>query len=146
MSKEKVTLSPSEITEKWKTRMKGAIPDIVRGVERVTASPMEKAAEKGDKMKANLVASIDNGTWGKRLRAVSLADWKTKTAAKVQERMSGGVEAATGKHEKFAGWLVNRVNTGLAKIKGMPDMTLEDSVARVRTMMTTMAEKPFKSE
>lgn len=146
MSKESVKLSPSEITEKWKGRMKNAVPDIVRGVERVDASPMEKAAAKADKMKQNLIASVDNGTWAKRLKGVSLGDWKAKTVAKVQERLSGGVDAATEKHEKFAGWLVNRVNTGLAKIKGMPDMTLEDSVNRVRTMMTTMAEKPYKSE
>jgi len=95
-------------------------------------------------MKANLLKSIDDGTWAKRLGAVSLEDWKTKTSAKVAERLSGGVDGAMSKREKFDTWLVSTLNEVLPKVDAMPDMTLEDSVNRVRTMMEHMSKKPYK--
>jgi len=140
----KVKLAPAEISDKWGRRTKAAITDIVAGIERVTEAPAAKAVAKQDKMKANLLKSIDDGTWAKRLGAVTLEDWKTKTSAKVAERLSGGVDGAMSKREKFDTWLVSTLNEVLPKVDAMPDMTLEDSVNRVRTMMEHMSKKPYK--
>ena len=144
MSKTKMTLTPDQISNKWNTRMKNAVPDIVQGINNVTESPMEAAAAKQDKMLAGITAAVQNGRWAKGLRSVSLTDWKANTAAKVQSRLAGGVDAAMDKRRKFDTWLVPAVNAALGKIKGMPDMTLEDSVGRVRTYMTAMAANPYK--
>jgi len=141
---DKVKLTPAEISEKWARRTKGAVSDAVAGVNRVTESPAAKAVAKQDKMRANLVASIDDGTWAKRLGGVSLEDWKTKTAAKIGERLAGGVDGAAAKREKFDTFLVSTLNEILPKIAGMPDLTLEDSVNRVRTFMEHMSKNKYK--
>ncbi len=140
----KVSLDATAISEKWARRTKAAVSDAQAGIMRVTESPAQKAVAKAQKMKQNLIASIDNGTWAKRLGGVSLEEWKTKTAQKVGERLSGGVDGAASKRAKFDGWLVGRLNEVLPKIEAMPDMTLEDSVNRVRTLMEHMSKSPFR--
>lgn len=145
MSKTKVRLSASQVSDKWAGRIKAAIPDIVSGVEGVTDSPMEKAIAKKDKMRANVLSAIDDGSWENGLKKVSLADWKTKTAAKVRERLSGGVDAGMDKRKQFDTWLVDRLNGVLPDIAAMPDMTLEDSVNRVRRLMEHMASEKYKA-
>ena len=140
----KVSLDANSISEKWARRTKAAVSDVQAGIMRVTESPAQKAVAKAQKMKQNLIASIDNGTWAKRLGAVSLDDWKQKTAQKVGERLSGGVDGAAEKRAKFDGWLVNTLNGVLPKIASMPDMTLEDSVNRVRTLMEHMSKNPYR--
>ena len=139
-----VKLTPEEISEKWGRRTKAAITDIQKGIERVTESPATKAVSKIAKMKANINKSLDDGTWSKRLGAVTLEDWKTKTSAKVGERLSGGVDGAMSKRAKFDTWLASTLNEVLPKIDAMPDMTLEDSVNRVRALMEHMSKKPYK--
>jgi len=141
---EKVKLNPAEISEKWARRTKAAVTDVVAGINRVTESPAAKAVAKQDKMLANLTASVQDGTWAKRLSGVSLDDWKTKTAAKVAERLAGGVDGAAAKRQKFDTWLVGTLNEVLPKINDMPDLTIEDSVNRVRTFMEHMHKTPYK--
>jgi len=140
----KVKLTPAQTSEKWARRTKGAVADAVAGVNRVTESPTAKAASKQTKMLTNLTASIQDGTWAKRLEGVSLDEWKTKTAAKMAERLAGGVDGAAAKREKFDTWLVGTLNEVLPAIDAMPDLTIEDSVNRVRTLMEHLHSKPYK--
>jgi hypothetical protein len=144
MSKSKVTFTPAEITEKWKTRLKNSIPDIQRGVNAVTDSPMTKAVAKQDKMKQNLINAIDNGRWAAGLNSVTLQNWKDITTKKISSSLSAGVDAATQKHQNFSSYLVNAVNNGLNAISNMPDMTLDDSANRMVTFMKSMASNPYK--
>lgn len=144
MSKEKVRASASDISKKWNRNLKHSVPDIVAGIDGVTEAPSAKAVEKQDKMLANLTAAVQDGTWAKRLGAVSLTDWKEKTKKKVAERMAGGVDGAMAKRQAFDSYNVNTLNAVLPEINAMPDMTIEDSVARVRKLMEHMAANPFK--
>lgn len=140
----KVKMTPEEISEKWNRRTKAAVPDIQRGIDRVNTSPAQKAIAKKEKMKANLIASLDDGTWEKRLGQVSLEDWKTKTSAKVAERLAGGVDGAMDKRARFDTWLAGTLNEVLPKIDSMPDMTLEDSIARTTAFMRHMSKNKYK--
>lgn len=144
MSKTKVTLTPNDISDKWNRRMKGAVSDIQKGIDGVTESPMEKAASKKDKMLQNLTASVNNGKWEAGLRKVNLADWKQMTKEKVGARLGTGVDQAMNKRRTFDQYLVNQLNAVLPEIAQMPDMTLEDSVNRVRRVMEHMHNNPFK--
>ena len=146
MSKSKVRMSSTDISEKWGRNLKHSVPDIIKGLDAVTEAPSAKAVEKQEKMLANLTAAVQDGTWAKRLGKVSLSEWKEKTKKKVNERMSGGVEGAMNKRKEFDNWLVGKLNTILPSISDMPDLTLEDSVARVRAMMEGMADSPYKKE
>jgi len=144
MSKEKVTLSASEISDKWNRRLKGAVSDIQRGIDGVQVSPTEKAANKQEKMLTNLTTAVNNGKWAAGLRKVTLSDWKSKTKEKVASRLASGVDAAMNKRKDFDNYLVQELNTVLPTINSMPDLTLEDSVNRVRAMMTHMRDHPYK--
>lgn len=144
MSKEKVTLTPDKISDKWARRMKGSVTDIQAGIDTVTESPTEKAADKQEKMQTNLNRAIDNGKWAAGLRKVSLSDWKNKTKAKVSQRLPQGVDEAMPKRKEFDSYLVSTLNAVLPEINEMPDMTLEDSVNRVRKLMEHMNKNPYK--
>ena len=144
MSKQKVRMQSSEISEKWGRNLKHSVPDIQKGLDNVTEAPSAKAIEKQDKMLTNLTESVNNGTWAARLGRVSLAEWKEKTKKKVAERMSGGVDGAMGKRKEFDNYLVAELNSILPEIANMEDLTLEDSVARVRKLMEHMASHPYK--
>lgn len=146
MSKSKVNLSPDAISDKWKRRITGAVQDIVTGIDSVTDNPMEAAAGKKDKMLANITRSIQDGSWEKGLKNVSLSDWKSKTKAKVSQRLAGGVEESMGKRRNFDTWMVNRLNGVLPRIKEMPDLTIEDSINRVRAFMEHMSKEKYKAQ
>ncbi|MGD9162128.1 MAG: hypothetical protein PVG39_27200 [Desulfobacteraceae bacterium] len=145
MAKEKVTMTANEISDKWGRNMKNAVSDMQAGVDRVTTSPMEKAIAKKDKMKQNLMESIDNGSWENGMRKVTLSDWKTKTKSKIGERMGSGVDNAMSKRREFDSWLVNTVQAGMDKVNAMPDLTLQDNINRMTTMVQHMASNKYKT-
>jgi len=146
MSKSKVRMSSADISDKWGRHQKAAVPDIIKGLDSVSEDPGAKAVAKQDKMLANLTARITDGTWAKRRLKVGLSEWRDKTKKKVSERMAGGVDGAMNKRKEFDSWLVGKLNAVLPEISAMPDMTLEDSVARVRRLMEHMSEAPYKKE
>lgn len=145
MSRNKVRMSPTDISEKWGTNQKASIPFIIKGLDAITEDPGQKAVDKQGKMLANLTESVTNGTWAKRRLAVSLSEWRDKTKTKVTQRMAGGVDGAMPKRKAFDSWLVTTLDAVLPEIAGMSDMTLEDSVARVRKLMEYMSEHKYKS-
>jgi len=144
MSKRKVSMTPDRISDKWNRRLKGAVGDIQAGIDAVTESPAEKAILKKEKFRTRLVESIDNGTWEAGLAKVSLTDWKANTKKKVGERLASGVDAAMPKRKAFDQWQTNRLNQILPKIAEMPDLSLEDSVNRVRAFMEHMQAEKYK--
>jgi hypothetical protein len=144
VAKTKVKISASDISDKWSRRLKGAIPDITAGVDRVAEAPGALAAEKADKMRQRLIEALDAGIWQARVSAVPLATWKEVTKKKVTQRLAGGVDEAKGKRQQFDRWLVDRLNAVLPEIAAMPDLTLEDSINRVRALIEHMAAERYK--
>ena len=128
-------MSPAEYSEKWGRKLKGSTEDIRRGVERVTDAPGIKAAQKVAKMKANLLKSIENGTWERRVAAVTLGDWKEKTLKKGINRISQGVDEAGSKMQDFASEFFPHLEEGQRIVEGMADITLDDNLQRAVTMM-----------
>ena len=130
-----VKMSPSEYADKWGRRLKGSTEDIRRGVTAVTEAPGIKAAQKVEKMKANLMRSLEDGTWEKRVASVSLEDWKQQTLKKGIGRISQGVDGAGGKMQDFASEFFPHLEEGQRKVDAMPDITLEDNINRASEMM-----------
>ena len=140
----KVRMTASEITDKWVTNMKNSVSNIQKGIDRMTVNPMALAAAQVDKYIQNITAAKER--WVKSLLDGSLAEWKSKTKSMVAQRLSGGVENARSKHQKFAAWLVERQNQILPEIEKMPSMTLEDNLQRMTQFVRLMAEKKYKDE
>lgn len=137
-------LTAAEFQEKHAKRLKAAVPEIKAGVDRVTEAPSAAAVAKEEKMKAKLLASIEDGTWRKRLGEYSLGDWKKDMKEKGAGRIASGIDASKDKVTKFAGALLPHVQSGEDKVKGMPDLTLDDSANRMVEFMKHMAELKYK--
>lgn len=133
-------LTPEEFQEKHARRLKGAIPDIEKGIARVTASPTAKAAAKVDKMRARLLAKIDDGTWASRLKGVTLEEWKSKAIEKGIPHIAAGIDGAREKVVNFAGQLLPHIDKVKGEIDKMPDLTLEDSINRMATFTRGMSK------
>lgn len=133
-------VTAAEFREKHARRLKGAVEDMRRGVENVTESPTAKAAKKVDKMRTNLLKSIDDGKWVKGLERVSLEEWKDKMINKGIGRVAAGIDAAAGKVEAFASELLPHIDKVKAEIQNLPDTTLEDNIQRMVTFTRGMAK------
>lgn len=139
----KIRVTPDEFVEKHARRTKGALEDLRRGVAAVTEAPGAKAANKADKMRAKLVEAIDSGKWQKRVGAVTLEDWKKAMLDKGVARVPAGVDAAADKTKKFAGQLLAHEATLKEEVDQMPDLTLEDSIARATAWIRGMSKFEF---
>ena len=136
----RISMTPEEFADKHARRLKAAIPDIQAGINRVTESPTIKAANKKDKMKARLNESIDNGKWEAGLRRVTLESWKSAIINKGLQRISGGIDGAKDKVVAFGTQLLAYETTLQNQVNQMPDLTLEDSLARSQAWIRGMAK------
>lgn len=134
-----MALTPQQVAEKWARRAAGASQDLTNGVNDVRVAPGIQAAEKQDKMIQKWLASVQSGKWAENVSAVSLADWKAAMIQKGVPRYSQGVQAAQGKFQAFMAELLPFQANLSAQIATMPDLTLEDSIARMTAQVRGMA-------
>jgi hypothetical protein len=133
-------LTPEEAAAKHAARLKAAISDMQRGIQRVTVAPTQLAAAKQDKMKARLNAKIDDGTWARNLKAVDLSSWQNAILTKGLGRVAQGVDASQPKVAAFYQKLFPAIDAARSKIASMPDVTVEDNINRVATYIREMSK------
>jgi len=133
-------LSSAEGAKKWKDRLGGAVQDVIDGVNRVSESPMQKSAAAEDKWFANIQRAHTSGKRKRALLSVSLEEWQKKTAEVGAQRIPSGAAAAEGKMTKFYEKLFPFEEALQRKVRGMPNVSLSDSVARATAWITGMAE------
>jgi len=132
-------LTAAEFQEKHARRLKAAVEDVRKGIDRVTENPCEKAAGKQDKMLTNLTAAVTSGKWAAGLKRVSLEDWKKKARDIGVNRIAAGIDGAKEKTIAFAEQLLPHIDREKAKIAGMPDVTLDDNINRMTSFVRGMA-------
>jgi hypothetical protein len=128
-------LTAQQATEKHARRLKASTQDIQIGVDRVTESPGKRAAAKADKMRTRLLEKLDDGTWARRVGAVTLEDWKTQMKTKGVGRIAAGIDAAAGKVTSFFEEFLPFLDGVKAEVDRMPDLTIEDSINRMTTQV-----------
>ena len=133
-------LSPLEFQEKQARRLKASVEDVRRGIDRVAENPCEKAAAKQDKMLTNLTNAVNSGKWAGGLKRVSLEQWKDKAKNIGVNRIAAGIDGAKDKVVAFAEQLLPHIDRGQAKIKAMPDVTLDDNINRMVAFTRHMSE------
>lgn len=134
-----VRVTAAEFAEKWGRRLSQAGPDIRLGIERVTENPAEKAVQAKDKMVAKFNEAMSGDKFERSMRRVSLSDWKRAAIDVGLGRIAQGVEKAQPKMAEFGRQLIDHINGQLANIDRMPDVTLEDSIARMTAFTRGMA-------
>lgn len=133
-------VTAEEFANKHARRLKASTEDIIAGIDKVTTAPGVLAAQKQSKMLARLTAKIQDGTWANRVKAVTLEQWKEKAKVKGVPRIATGIDEAHDKQVSFASQLLPAVDRAVAEVKKMPDLTIEDSIARSNKMIREMAK------
>jgi len=132
-------LSPQAVAEKHARRTTAAVQDMIEGVKNVTVAPTMQAAQKQDKLVARWNEAIQSGKWKRGLEAVSLESWKSSMIDKGAQRVAAGINGAKDKMIAFYSELLPFQADLSAKISQMPDLTLEDSIARANAQIRGMA-------
>ena len=133
-------VTPEQFGEKWNRRIKAAVPDIQAGIQRVTTSPGELAATKQDKMLNKITEAITSGRWAERVRSVTLEDWRRAALDKGVPRIASGADGALNKMREFGAQLLPYLERVQAEVRRMPDLTLEDAIARATYVIREMAK------
>lgn len=136
-------ITAADWARNWVQGMTNAADKIRAGVNRVTESPGIAAVQAQDKMRANWLASIDNGTWMGRMASMTLQQWQQGMINKGLPRIADGVRAAQGKVQAFATVALPVYQQLQSQIRQMPAVTPQDMEARVLAWMRGMrAAKP----
>lgn len=133
-------ITPAQYAEKQARNLKASIPDIQRGVQAVTVAPTQLAAAQSAKMLAGIQESVTSGKWGRALAAVSLEEWKAQTLTKGVPRIAMGIDQAQAKVQSFAAKLLPYEAALQEQIDKMPDLNIEDSIARSNAWIRGMAK------
>lgn len=133
-------MTPQEAAQKWASRAQAAVGDYTKGVQRVTVAPTQKAAQAEAKMLQNVMEAIQSGRWKAALEAVSLESWKEAAMQKGAQRIAAGVQGAVGKQEAYYREVFPYLENLQAEIAAMPNLTIEDSIARAALFMRRMNE------
>ncbi|MGB9740126.1 hypothetical protein [Chloroflexus sp.] len=137
-------ITSAEFAEKWARRISGAVSDVQAGVARVSESPGSAAARQAKKWVSKITDPKTQQKWARNVGSISLEEWKAQMINVGAGRIPSGAEAARGKVEAFATQLLQHQESGLSKIKSMPDVTIEDSKARMMAWFDHMSKFEFR--
>ena len=126
-------VNPSQAASKWSRRLSAATEDIRAGIESVTESPGKKAAAKRQKWETGVRNAADK--WQRNVGNVTVDEWKQKALNVGLPRIAQGAQANEDKFESFAAEFFPHLDRGVAQIKNMPDVTMEDRINRSVAMM-----------
>jgi hypothetical protein len=136
----RVRLTAVQAADKHIRRTTAATQDMREGIERVTEAPTLLAADKIGKMRTKWLAALESGKIERGLRRVTLGEWKAAMLEKGVGRVADGVTAARPKLESFYSDLFAYEDNLLGQIDGMADLSLEDSIQRMRAWALGMSK------
>lgn len=128
-----VRVSPQQGTDKWVSRLSSATQDITNGVNNVTTAPGQLAAAKSQKWIQGVQNAADK--WKRNVASVSLQSWQQSMTTVGIPRVAQGAQLKKGKYTAFASQFYPFLDANVAKIKTMPDTTIEDRINKAVAMM-----------
>ena len=137
-------VNAAEFAKKWKERLDGSREMIKAGVERVKTAPGKSAAAKSDKYLAGVQRSVEEKRWQRGVEAVTLEDWQKSMIDKGLNRIASGTAGAQTKMERFGTALLAETDRLSAEVHKMPDVTIDDSIARATYFMRGMSKFNYK--
>lgn len=127
------TKNAAEVTAKWSARMRDSNTKnaIKAGVQAVTVSPMEAAANNADAYVQGVQDAVNSGKWQARLRSRTLSDWQGLTTGKGLQNLDTGVKAAEPKMQSFLAQWLPFIDAGKQMVRAMPNKTEQERKARM---------------
>lgn len=129
-----------QVVNKWAQRAGGAGQAWLDGVNSVTQAPGQLAAAQGDRWFAKMSSQETFLKWKANVAAITNEVWKSITTSKGAGRYTSGISASLEKARKVFGQILNYEQAGLAAIRAMPKVTLEDSKQRAVAWIDYMAK------
>jgi hypothetical protein len=127
-------LDPTAATAKWVNNLSNSTAAITAGVNAVTTAPGQLAAAKVQTWLARVQASAQK--WQTNTAAVSLGDWQQAMLQVGVPRIASGANAKQAKYAAFATKFYPYLASGVATVKAMPKVTLQDGINRAVAMIT----------
>ena len=137
---EKVRVTPNEGGSNWSQGFGAAGAKYQSGVQGVTTSPNELAAKALPRWIASVTSKKTQDKYLAANRRVTLEQWKSNTIEFGVPNLARGAAKGAPKYQIFAEKFYPVLSNNLQKIAGMPNVTLEDRIARATTMMRENAK------
>lgn len=134
-----MALNAAQVAAKWATRLQSSGEAMKAGVNAVTQSPTEAAANAKDRWIAGVQKAATEGTFESGLRAVSLSDWKQSYIDKGIPAVANAARVAQPKMEKFLRDFLPFADGVSQTVAAMPKGTLQDSINRATAAITMLA-------
>lgn len=119
-----------QISSAWERGMQGAQQKMREGVEAVTVSPGQRAAEKVDTWQARVSSQEAREKYIRRNQSQNLSEWKQAFVSKGLGRVGAGATAAKPKFSRHMQAFYPHVLSVAEQVRAMPNITLEDRIAR----------------
>ena len=128
-----VRVNSADATAKWLANLSAASDRMKNGAMGVQTAPGVLAANAADKWLAKVTQSKQK--FIDRVKSVSLADWQNSYINVGIPRVAQGAQAKQQKVTAFFDQFLPYLQTGLAQIDKLPNVTLEDGIARASAMI-----------
>lgn len=129
------TLTPQQISDKWKSNLSAATTSITAGVNGVTQAPGQKAAASADFWLARVTAAKQK--YATNVGKVTLQQWKDAMLNVGVPRIAQGASANQGKVTDFMTKFLPFLASGVASLP--PKGDLSQNIQRAVAMMTYTA-------
>lgn len=111
-----------QAADNWARGMSGSGEKFKAGVQAVTESPMDKAADASDRMVQGIIQAQAEGRIQAGLRRVSLAEWKAAMLDKGAARIASGANAAKPRVVAFMQAFLPYLANGVAQLSPRGDL------------------------
>lgn len=139
-------VNASQWLDKWGRRLSAAGPDITNGINRVTTSPGQLAAQAADRWALGVQQAAADGTFGNNVGKVSLQDWKDSMTTKGIPRLQQGIATAQAKKAGKITAFLSAVDAASADAQALPRGGLEQNIARSVAFQRSMAARAPKRQ
>lgn len=131
----KVRLAPTDGANAWQQGFGAAGAKYQRGVQNVTDAPNAAAAKALPRWIASVTSKDTQDKYVAKNNAVTLQSWQQATIQYGVPNLSRGAQKGQSKYATFAGKFYPYLSTGLAQVSAMPNVTLQDRIAKAVAMM-----------
>lgn len=133
-------LSPAAAAAKWASRMQSSGEQMKAGVQSMTVSPTELAANAKDRWEAGVRRAAQEGTFEQGCRSVSLQSWQSDYINKGIPAAQNAARIAQPKVQAFLADFLPYAAQVSAEVAQMPKGTLADSIARSTAAITKLSQ------
>ena len=123
-------LDPAAVAQKWANNLGASTNQIRAGVQALTQSPTQLAAQAVSTWQAKMALPATAQKYQAGLTRVTLAEWQAAMLNKGLPRISSGAQAGIGKFTAFLTQFLPFERDIANRVKQMPKLTIDDAINR----------------